>query len=423
MQDKFNREKLVVEEIKTFNQSISPKSREHKYRKMLRSPFYFFRGSNHLFWKDLCSDKRLTQFANKKTDIWILGDLHVCNIGIFNNAIEQIVFDFTDFDESFIGNFQFDVLRMAVSILIAAREVIDISSDDETKIIEKFAEKYLESVADFYKNNEALSLNFTKHNTKHQLEERLKDAEKNKGVEDMLDKWTSIKNGKRVLDNDEIIDIPEQKQQEIAQAMTNYGKTLSGKLKYDIIYFDVLDIAARIDAGTGSLGVPRYYILINGASDGKDTFRILDVKYQNKPSAYNYLNDNDKKIFDQRFPSQAKRFVDANKALNLLHDNHLGYMTLSDGEYSVRQRSPYKSDFRYEDIKNINALEEQVVQWAKVIATAHVRATDTYFKKEIAGIYNDKLKEFSANIVEIAQQYADIVDKDYNIFSQWQKEQ
>ncbi|MEA3452256.1 MAG: DUF2252 family protein [Bacteroidota bacterium] len=421
MQNNNNRDKLVVDEIKLFNESISSKSREQKYKKMLRTPFYFFRGTNHLFWKDLYSDERLNLFANKNTNTWILGDLHVCNIGIFNNAIEQIVFDFNDFDESFIGDFQFDIWRMAVSIILIAREVFDISTHEEEKIIEKFAERYIKSVANFYENNEALSLNFTKHNTKHQLEERLKDAEDDKGVEDMLDKWTSIKDGERKLDNHEIIDISEQKQKEIAQAMTDYGKTLSGKLKYDIIYFDILDIAKRIDAGTGSLGIPRYYILINGASDGKETFRILDVKLQNKPSAYLFLNDNDKKIFDKRFPSQAKRFVDANKSLNLLHDNHLGYMLLYDGEYSVRQRSPYKSDFRYKDLKDKDALENQVKQWAEVIATTHVRAADTYFKKEIASIYNDKMKAFLTNVVEISQEYADIVVNDYNIFSEWLK--
>ncbi len=416
------RKKLVIDEIKSFNNKISSKNRKVKYEKMLRSPLSFFRGTNHLFWRDLYSHERLWLFANKHTNTWIQGDLHVCNIGIFNNSIEQIVFDFNDFDESFFADFQFDIWRMAVSIVLVAREVLDLNRDDQIEIIEDFSERYLKKAASFYGNNEDLSLYFTKENTKHKLEDRLKDTEDDEGVKEMLDSWTTIKNGKRIFEDDEIAQLPDQKKNQVAKALNEYGNTLSAKLKYDNIYFKILDIAERLYAGTGSLGIPRYYVLIDGASTVDDeTCRILDVKFQSKPTAYDFLNNKDKKLFNKRFPSQAKRVVDANKALILLYDYHLGYLNLPEGEFSVRQRSPYKADFGYENIDDKDQLEEQVEQWAEVIATTHARAADTFFKKELANIYDNKLKEFTDNVVEIAVEYADIVINDFEIFSHWQK--
>jgi len=49
-----------------------------------------------------------------------------------------------------------------------------------------------------------------------------------------------------------------------------YPATLSGDLPWDSAYFKVKDVAIKAHAGTGSLGLPRYLILIEGKTNALD---------------------------------------------------------------------------------------------------------------------------------------------------------
>ena len=49
------------------------------------------------------------------------GDAHLSNFGLFASPERQLVFDVNDFDETLPGPWEWDVKRLATSILIAAR--------------------------------------------------------------------------------------------------------------------------------------------------------------------------------------------------------------------------------------------------------------------------------------------------------------
>ena len=55
------------------------------------------------------------------THIWICGDAHLCNFGLFASPERTLVFDLNDFDETARGPFEWDVKRLAASFVIAGQ--------------------------------------------------------------------------------------------------------------------------------------------------------------------------------------------------------------------------------------------------------------------------------------------------------------
>ena len=149
--------------ISRWNAQFAPQSRRVKYKKMIASPFAFFRGTNHLFWNDFANDIRLTQFGNAQTRIWIQGDLHAENFGTYDTAQGTIVYDLNDFDEAVIADYQYDLWRMAVSIVLIARQQrIDVSS--QKNILDAFAQSYLKALERVIDDNEETHTVLTKKN-------------------------------------------------------------------------------------------------------------------------------------------------------------------------------------------------------------------------------------------------------------------
>src|SRR5580700_1661222 len=87
-----------------------------KYERMLASPFGFFRGAVPVMAADL-SLLPHTGIVNQ-----ICGDAHVRNLGAFAAPDGRLVFDINDFDETIRGPFEWDLKRMATSLVLAARE-------------------------------------------------------------------------------------------------------------------------------------------------------------------------------------------------------------------------------------------------------------------------------------------------------------
>src|SRR5271155_3093219 len=87
-----------------------------KYERMLASPFGYFRGAVPVMAADL-GTLPSTGIVNQ-----ICGDAHVRNLGAFAAPDGRLVFDINDFDETVAGPFEWDLKRMAASLILAGRE-------------------------------------------------------------------------------------------------------------------------------------------------------------------------------------------------------------------------------------------------------------------------------------------------------------
>ncbi len=118
-----SRPSWVKDQIRSFNQNLESRSRDKKFSLMAHSPDTFFQGTNHLFWTDFAESDWLGAFGGDKgTRIWISGDLHFTNFGSFIDATGRLVYDLNNFDESIVADYQFDLWRLGVSLVLLGRK-------------------------------------------------------------------------------------------------------------------------------------------------------------------------------------------------------------------------------------------------------------------------------------------------------------
>src|SRR5580692_9450235 len=82
---------------------------------MAASPFAYFRGAVPVMAYDL------SLIANTGIRNQLCGDAHVRNLGTFAAQDGRLAFDINDFDETIVGPFEWDVKRMATSLVLAGR--------------------------------------------------------------------------------------------------------------------------------------------------------------------------------------------------------------------------------------------------------------------------------------------------------------
>ena len=103
---------------------VAPKDRAaeldaERNRKMAASAHAYVRGSTERFYQWL-EDSRHTAVP-EGPDIWICGDCHVGNIGPLAAADGGIAIQIRDLDQTVIGNPAHDLIRLALSLAMAAR--------------------------------------------------------------------------------------------------------------------------------------------------------------------------------------------------------------------------------------------------------------------------------------------------------------
>src|SRR5262249_43761546 len=108
-----------VDEIRRFNRTFPPVFLDDKLGRLTDSAFGFFRGTFHLFARDIIEGpfRKLPVAASRGR---IVGDLHTENFGTFRAVTGEIVYDVNDFDETTVASYENDLRRLSTSLLLAA---------------------------------------------------------------------------------------------------------------------------------------------------------------------------------------------------------------------------------------------------------------------------------------------------------------
>lgn len=415
--DGASRAEWVAEQIEAWNAHLDEESREEKLELMRESPYVFFRATNHLFWSQMARDRRLSQFGGTaRTRTFLQGDVHPENFGTFDDDEGDVVYGLNDFDEAVLADYQLDVWRMAAGMVLLGREQ---GLDEEAieNAVNVMAEAYLDELASLA----AGSSSFEPYGA---LAELIDDVEDGESRAEMLEEWTVVRSGRRTLNLglEDLEGVPSALRREIEGAMPAYGETLSGGLDYTASYFRVKSVARRLHAGAGSLGTPRYYVLIEGPSSSQADDVILDVKRQDLPTGWYFLSASQRARHDSAFESGADRAIRAQRALLSNADDHLGTLELADGSYSVRARSPFKKTLDAEDAAA--SIDEIAEQWGTLLARSHARADRDFDRNLVAYALEVEVDartdhhhdEFRALVWDVASSFADQVQADYDAF-------
>ena len=87
-----------------------------RYQRMALSPWNYYRGAAAVMAADLASR------PHSRLEVQLCGDAHVLNFGLWATPERNLNFDLRDFDETLPGPFEWDVARLAASLVVAARE-------------------------------------------------------------------------------------------------------------------------------------------------------------------------------------------------------------------------------------------------------------------------------------------------------------
>jgi uncharacterized protein (DUF2252 family) len=113
-----------------------------RYDRMCQSPFAFFRGSAAVMAWDL------SKTPATGIRVQACGDCHAANFGSFASPERRLLFDINDFDETLPALWEWDVKRLAASVVLASRE-LGMGGGRCREAVLKMAESYRRHMRDY----------------------------------------------------------------------------------------------------------------------------------------------------------------------------------------------------------------------------------------------------------------------------------
>lgn len=367
----------VSSEIYNFNHPYAAQASNElatKMSKMNSSAFYFYRGTAHIFFKDMTTlpASRHTSTATGYT--WLSGDAHLANLGAIKDAGGTVVFDTNDFDESHLGQYVWDVRRMAVSMVLAGREN-GISDSNIKTAVETFVGAYHDKLSSFSGNDGEKTFKLIKSNTTDVVDDTI-DAAEGKSRANLLSKYTTVNGGLRgFLTNAELATVPYATYSGIVAAVGSYVNSIPSAKRYAASYYTVGDIRQKLGSGTGSLGRIRYFVLIQGPTTSTSDDVILEMK-QEAASAVAIAAPG-------RFPagafgSEGERVTRSMKAQLIDADVLAGFAAMNGASWFLREKSPFQEDFDYTKLSSSSKLKTAATYVGQALARAHALADKDY---------------------------------------------
>ena len=375
--------------------------------RMAATPFAFLRGSAGLMAYDLARTPMTGIGAQ------ICGDAHAANFGLYGDARGGLVIDLNDFDETVHGPWEWDLKRLAASLVLAGREA---GADEDTcrtaahgavgsyrrtmRLLAKLpvldawnaiADEELVSHAD------ARDLLGTLERVSEKARGNTSGRFAAKSTEAAED------GGRRFVDASPVLRrIPDAEASAVAASLEEYLDTLSEDRLPLLARHTVHDVAFRV-VGTGSVGTRSYVVLL---LDHRGEPLVLQVK-EARPSALvpHLLTAG----FDA--PSVAhegRRVVLGQKRMQVVSDILLGWTTVDGLPFQVRQFRNRKGS-----VDPAALAADQIDDYGRMtgalLARAHAHSADP---RLVAG-YCGKKDELDEAIATFAVAYADRTEADH----------
>lgn len=400
---------------------------------------FFFRGTDHLYLEDVLSwsddnpFKKYSDLTGGQT--FISADQHMSNYGTFETSQGHLVFDMNDFDQVMVGSYCWDIWRTGVSILIHS-ELNGLSKDEQRSLLHSFAYTYMITVLSYVDNDNELTYELGIDNAYGPVYKLMHKVSKKTRV-DMLDKFAPVgSTGVRKFTHNDKTRLEAPEQAHVEEIGKNWGGYVGSvddfvrennvpplqEIQDTHLFFTIKSIARRRGAGLGSLGSRRFFILLEGPTTGQDDDIIVDVKQEPEPEWYDYASKKTIKL--NYFKNNGQRVVMATKALSTHPGATLGWITLSDGTYLVRERSPWKGSVDPNSLTDVHEFKQVIDQMAITAATNHARADNDYrpdiipwsFEAEFAKLVQKKPDKFIKSFIDFSFGYFDRVHGDFTCF-------
>jgi len=388
----------VVERIKTFNAGRDPERLALKYRAIADNPFSFLRGTCHLFYEDLPANS----FLDKSPAAWICGDLHLENVGSYKGDNRLTYFDLNDFDEAILAPAHWELSRFLVSVLVAANS-LKVRPPEAIALCHSFLDAYVANLV-------GGSARWVERTTSEGMVRDLLRELKKRPRSDLLDSRTDIKSGKRKLrlDGKKALPVDAESRQRVVDFMAAFAKT-----QLHPEFFKVIDVARRV-AGTGSLGIERYVILVRGRGGAEGNF-LLDLKYEPSSALAPYVP-----LAQPKWATEAERVVSIQRRVQAVPPAFLSAISIGDQSYVLKELLPSQDRVALEQWnRKLRRLEGVMQTMGAVVAWAHLRSSgrqgSSCADEWIA--FGADAGNWRSELLDYAQSYAKYVLEDWKEFA------
>ncbi|MES2258189.1 MAG: DUF2252 family protein [Pseudomonadota bacterium] len=391
-----------------------------KMSTMAASAFQFYRGTDHIFFQDMATLPSSVYTTVQTGYTWLGGDTHIGNFNAVRDSGGNEVFVVGDFDEGYLGQFVWDVRRLAASMILAGRDN-GLSDADITTAINTMVGAYLDKMDAFKGNGDELSFQLKNGNTSGAVQDTI-SAGNNGTRSDLLSKYTQLSGGSRTFQTStQLQAVDAGKYSAIVTAMSAYIASIAPSKRYSSSYYAVKDIRQKLGSGVGSLGKLRYYILIEGPSSSTSDDVILEMK-QSIGSAV-------AQVTGGRLPASAYAYNEGcrvamtSKAQLINADVLVGCTAISGTHYYLHEKSPYQQDFDLSALATAGKLNTAAGYVGPALASAHALADQDYdaaivsysIDKQVSDAVTSK-SSFKAEILNFAFDYATQVNLDWQAF-------
>src|ERR1700733_6235527 len=364
------------------------------------SPFCFYRGAVPIMAADL------PVLPHTGILCQLCGDAHVRNLGAFAAPDGRLVFDINDFDETIRGPFEWDVKRMATSIILAGRE-----AGSKNSICGEAALVFLAGYRRAMRAFARMSVMEVAHYQVHRLQ-RITPVSQ---ILRKAERATPQYNASRLLEQRKgwphrtfVEQKPLQfrlsgaKSQMILDSLSQYRASLLPERQHFFDLYRPLDVAFRV-VGTGCVGLREYIVFMEG--NGGDDPLFLQIKEEPGSAYAPYLGE-------IGLPQhQGRRVVQGRGAMQFLSDLLLGWTTINNRHYLVRQLNDHKASIAMEDLKG-EGLNQYAEICGELLARGHARSGDAIALSGYIGTSD----RFIEAVTEFAIDYADQTEVDYKTF-------
>jgi uncharacterized protein (DUF2252 family) len=371
-----------------------------KYKLMAESPFGYLRGAVPVMAADLAV------LPSTGIVCQLCGDAHVRNLGAYAAPDGRLVFDINDFDETIRGPFEWDLKRMAASLVVAGRG----SGHKEAsarQAVEKFVTRYAAQMRAFAQMPSLEVGRFQVHrlNQVEPVLDALLKAERSTALH-TLDQLTEPASGKPGAPRrfkelkPTLTRVTGRQAAAVLASLGPYRQTLEPQRQHLLSLYRPVDVAFKV-VGTGSVGLRDYCIYFEG--NGPDDPLFLQIKEEPASGYAPYLPDADPPRHN------GQRTAEGQKAMQVQSDPFLGWTHFGGRDYLVRQLNDHKGSIDLEDLTG-GGLEAYAEVCGELLARGHARSGDPLI---LAG-YIGSGDGFAEALAKFGSLYADQTEKDWN---------
>ncbi len=381
----------VLDKVLSYNAGREDERLQMKLSAMCADPFVFLRGACHLFYEDWHA--QLNQIASP--NVWVCGDMHLENFGSYKAENGLAYFDLNDFDESALAPCLWELTRLLTS-LIVAQSTLKLKEKQTEALLASMIQKYAKALA------EGKPKWVERKTARGSIKALLSDLSNRSNKAFLADR---VKEDNLLIDGKRTLKLSKEAKE---KAMSKFLTAMQVKDKKDFFY--PLDIARRV-AGTGSLGVERYVVLVRG--HGKTQRALIDMKANQQSALSPYLQ----KVPQPKWAFESQRVATIQAGAQILPPDLLKAVHVEGKAYLIKALQPSQDrlDLTQWDGK-LGVLDNIFDTMAEITAWGHLRNAG-YFgsaDKEKLMQFGSQLETWQAPTLALAKQAAE------QTVAQWQ---